>query len=89
MFVDQNLEIVIIPQFDFAHPFIEGIAAVEIEGYWGFISKSGKSYHLHQQEELSVQDILKQLNVSKATFYRYLDWAKNNMDQKPKKRKAR
>lgn len=52
-------------------------------------TKAWASYHLHQQKELSVQDILKQLNVSKATFYRYLDWAKSNMDKKPKKRKVR
>ena len=52
-------------------------------------TKAYASYHLHQQKELSVQDILKQLNVSKATFYRYIDWAKSNMDQKPKKRKSR
>lgn len=29
-------------QFDYIHPFQEGLAAVLIDGYWGFIDKNGK-----------------------------------------------
>ena len=46
-------------------------------------TKAWAAHHLAQQEELSAADIINQLGVSKATYYRYLDWAKNNLDEKP------
>jgi DNA invertase Pin-like site-specific DNA recombinase len=50
-------------------------------------TKAWAAYHLYQQQELSVSDILKQINVSRATFYRYLDWAKKNQSIRPKRRR--
>ena len=50
-------------------------------------TKAWAAHHLYQQQELSVSDILRQLHVSRATFYRYLEWAKNNNDKRPKRRK--
>lgn len=52
-------------------------------------TKAWAAYHLNQQSELTVHEIVRQLNVSKATFYRYLDWAKGNLEEKPKRRKIR
>jgi len=52
-------------------------------------TKAWAAFHLYKQEDLSISDILKQLNVSRATFYRYLDWAKNNMDKRPKRKRRR
>lgn len=41
-FVDQNNKVIIKPQFSYAHPFDEGIAAVQLNGLWGFIDDKGK-----------------------------------------------
>ncbi|MEO9484013.1 MAG: recombinase family protein [Ekhidna sp.] len=51
-------------------------------------TKAWAAHQLYANGEMTISEILKQLNVSKATFYRYLDWAKNNFKDKPK-RKAR
>ncbi|MEP1781632.1 recombinase family protein [Reichenbachiella sp.] len=52
-------------------------------------TKAWAAHHLAQQAELSATDIIKQLGVSKATYYRYLEWAKINIDMKPKRKKSR
>ena len=49
-------------------------------------TKAWAAFHLYKQGELTVSDILRQLNVSRATFYRYLEWAKKNLDNKPKRK---
>jgi hypothetical protein len=41
-FVDKSGKVVINPQFEEAHKFSEGFAAVEQRGKWGFIDKTGK-----------------------------------------------
>ena len=51
-------------------------------------TKAWAAYHLDQQQDIPVQDIIKQLNVSKATYYRYLDWAKMNLKNKPRRRRS-
>jgi len=38
-YTDHNLKFVIQPIFDYVHPFVEGAAAVEIDGLWGFMIK--------------------------------------------------
>ena len=41
-FIDKNLNYVIEPQFDDVGRFIDGIAAVQQNGFWGMIDKTGK-----------------------------------------------
>lgn len=50
-------------------------------------TKAWAAYHLDQQDHLTTKDIIQQLGVGKATYYRYLEWAKNNKENIPKKRK--
>lgn len=72
-----------------------GVAAARAKGCVGGrkpgLSKESQktayaALHLADQE-LPVSDILKQLNISKATYYRYLDFAKNSIDTGKKRRK--
>ena len=42
-FVDENSSMVITPAYDYAHPFIEGVAAVQRGELWGFINSEGMS----------------------------------------------
>ena len=37
------------------------------------------AYHLKDKSDLSVGDILEQLNLSKATYYRYIEWADDEL----------
>lgn len=39
----QNGEIIIEPQFDLAGHFSDGLAAVKLNGKWGYIDKDGKT----------------------------------------------
>lgn len=48
-------------------------------------TKAWAAHQLYEQQELSIAEILKQLNISRATFYRYLEWAKLNLENKPKR----
>lgn len=41
-YIDNALKMVIIPQFDFAEEFSEGLARVSISGKYGFIDETGK-----------------------------------------------
>ena len=41
-YIDKQGKIVLRAQFAGAHPFSEGLAAVKIDGKWGFINKSGE-----------------------------------------------
>jgi hypothetical protein len=36
------MKVAIAPQFDFAHPFYEGMATVEVAGKWGYVDKEGR-----------------------------------------------
>nr|WP_245652080.1 WG repeat-containing protein [Methylophaga muralis] len=38
-FINRQGEVVIEPQFEHAHPFKEGLAAIMIRDKWGYISK--------------------------------------------------
>jgi hypothetical protein len=42
-YVDENLKVIIQPQYSFVHPFIDGVAAVERNGLWGFIDVTGRA----------------------------------------------
>lgn len=52
------------------------------------------AWHLNEQnnaiadrsQKLSIPDIAKTLNISRATFYRYLDWAKGEVDRDKSKK---
>lgn len=50
-------------------------------------TKAWAAHQLYENGEMPISQILKQLNVSRATFYRYLEWAKNNLADKPKRRR--
>ncbi|MEQ8360546.1 MAG: WG repeat-containing protein [Cytophagales bacterium] len=41
-FVDKNFKTVVKGEYEYAHPFIEGLAAVQKNELWGFINKQGK-----------------------------------------------
>ena len=45
-YIDKQGKMVVNPQFDVAHPFVDGLAAVRIgdesTGKWGYIDKQGK-----------------------------------------------
>ncbi|MEP2025438.1 MAG: recombinase family protein [Reichenbachiella sp.] len=49
-------------------------------------TKAWAAHQLYEQGQMPVADILTQLQVSRATFYRYLEWAKENLSNKPKRR---
>lgn len=49
-------------------------------------TKAWAAYYLDQQEHLTAKEIIGQLGVSKATYYRYLEWVKNNKEKIPRKR---
>lgn len=51
-------------------------------------TKAWAAHQLYENAEMSISEILKQLNVSRATFYRYVEWAKNNLEKKPRRRKS-
>ena len=42
-----------------------------------------------REEKLSVDDIAKTLGLSRATFYRYLDWAKKDESLNKEKKKVK
>ena len=72
-----------------------GLAAARAKGRIGgrkpgltkeSIGKAFAALHLSEQD-LLVSEILKQLNISKSTYYRYLEYAKNN-PYKGKKRRG-
>ncbi|MEQ9404788.1 MAG: recombinase family protein [Cyclobacteriaceae bacterium] len=50
-------------------------------------TKAWAAHQLYENGEMPISDILKQLKVSRATFYRYLEWASNNLEKKPKRRR--
>ncbi|SMD31826.1 Site-specific DNA recombinase [Reichenbachiella faecimaris] len=52
-------------------------------------TKAWAAHQLYEQGEMPVADILNQLHFSKATFYRYLEWAKENLKDKPKRKKKK
>src|SRR5579859_2868550 len=41
-FIDASGKLISQPQYDFAYPFSEGLAAVQVNNQWGFIDGSGK-----------------------------------------------
>lgn len=43
------------------------------------------AHHLREESTLSVGDILKQLNLNKATYYRYQKWTENEAIEKEKR----
>lgn len=45
--------------------------------------KAWAALHLSRNDKFSVSEILKQLSISKATYYRYVEWAK--LDEKERK----
>ena len=51
------------------------------------LSLTARNNKLPREERLSVDDIAKTLTLSRATFYRYLDWAKQQSEQSVKKNK--
>ena len=42
-----------------------------------------------REEKLSVDDLAKTLGLSRATFYRYLDWAKKDESLKNEKKRVK
>lgn len=52
-------------------------------------TKAWAAHQLYENGEMPISNILKQLNVSRATFYRYLEWAKSNLEQRPKRKRVR
>ena len=42
------------------------------------INKAHAALHFSKQKDMVVQDILKQLDISKYTYYRYLEFARND-----------
>jgi len=42
------------------------------------INKAHAALHFSKQKDMVVQDILKQLDISKSTYYRYLEFARND-----------
>jgi len=68
-----------------------GLKAARAKGHFAGrkpgLSKEGKktaraALMLSRNKEWTVGDILKQLEISKTTYYRYLQWAKNNEHSK-------
>ena len=54
-YIDQQGEVAIAPQFDYAADFSEGLAAVQQDGRYGYIDTDGKlggGTHLHQRRTL-------------------------------------
>lgn len=49
--------------------------------------KAWAALHLSRDNKFSVSEILKQLSISKATYYRYVDWAKKDEADHKKKDK--
>jgi hypothetical protein len=43
-FCDKDMNIIIPIKYDWAYPFKEGLALVEINGKWGYIDKNGTEY---------------------------------------------
>lgn len=52
-------------------------------------TKAWAAHQLYESGDLPISDILKQLKVSRATFYRYLEWAKENLEKKPIRKRLR
>lgn len=50
-------------------------------------TKAWAAHQLYENGEMPISAILKQLSVSRATFYRYLEWAKKNLEIRPKRKK--
>ncbi|MEO0554653.1 MAG: recombinase family protein [Bacteroidota bacterium] len=51
-------------------------------------TKAWAAHQLYENGKMPISDILTQLNVNRATFYRYLEWAKENLNNRPKRRKS-
>lgn len=49
--------------------------------------KAWAALHLSRNDQFSVSEILKQLSISKATYYRYVEWAK--IDEADTKKKVK
>ncbi|MEP5610889.1 MAG: recombinase family protein [Cyclobacteriaceae bacterium] len=52
-------------------------------------TKAWAAHQLYENGEMPISSILKQLNVSRATLYRYLEWAKKNLEDKPKRKRIK
>ncbi len=49
-------------------------------------TKAWAAHQLYEQGEMQISDIIKQLDISRATLYRYLEWAKENLNDRPKRK---